>query len=116
MRLVSGHAFGHMWETHKEAHPEWFALQPNGTCDQSRSPDRARLCVSNSELVEEIAREKIRHLNRSELNCVSNGPNDGGQTSFYRCDECRKVDPMNGRRLNNGEVALTDRYVHFGSE
>jgi len=59
LQLRSGHAFGHMWEKHRKEHPEWFAMQPNGSRDQSQSPKRARLCVSNPKLIEAIALEKI---------------------------------------------------------
>ena len=116
LRLASGHSFGYMWEKHKDAHPEWFAVQADGTRDQSRSPDRSRLCVSNMELIEEIARERIERLSKSDVKSVSIGPNDGGQTSFCRCEECRKLDPPNSRKLENGRLALTDRYVYFWNE
>ncbi len=116
LRLASGHSFGDMWEKHKDTHPEWFAVQPDGTRDQSRSPDRSRLCVSNLELIEEIARDRIERLNKSDVKSVSIGPNDGGQTSFCLCEECRKLDPPNSRKLENGRLALTDRYVYFWNE
>ena len=40
-----GHAFGKYWERFHEEHPDWFALQPDGTRDNSRarSPPEARL-------------------------------------------------------------------------
>jgi len=116
LRLASGHSFGYMWEKHKDKHPEWFAVQPDGTRDQSRSPDRSRLCVSNLKLIEEIARDRIERLNKSDIKSVSIGPNDGGQTSFCRCDKCRKLDPINSRKLSGGRLALTDRYVYFWNE
>ncbi|MDB4439911.1 DUF4838 domain-containing protein, partial [Planctomicrobium sp.] len=116
LRLASGHSFGDMWEKHKDEHPEWFAVQPDGTRDQSRSPDRSRLCVSNVELIEQVARDRIERLNKSDVKTVSIGPNDGGQTSFCLCEECRKLDPPNSRKLENGRLALTDRYVFFWNE
>jgi hypothetical protein len=116
LRLAAGHSFGYMWEKHKDAHPEWFAVQADGTRDQSRSPDRSRLCVSNMELIEEIARDRIERLSKSDVKSVSIGPNDGGQTSFCRCEECRKLDPPDSRKLENGRLALTDRYVYFWNE
>jgi hypothetical protein len=116
LRLASGHSFGEMWEKHKDKHPEWFALQPDGTRDQSRSPDRARLCVSNIDLIEEIARDRIDRLNRLDVKSVSIGPNDGGQTSFCLCEQCRKLDPPNSRKLPSGKPALTDRFIYFWNE
>lgn len=116
LRLASGHSFGYMWEKHKDAHPEWFAVQADGTRDQSRGPHRSRLCVSNLELIEEVARDRIEKLNRSETGSVSIGPNDGGQTSFCICAECKELDPPNSRKLANGRLALTDRYIYFWNE
>ena len=125
LQLRSGHAFGHMWRKYGKEHPEWFAMQPNGSRDQSQAPDRSRLCVSNRELIEAIAREKIDRLNRSDLKSVSIGPNDGGRSTFCTCPECEKLDAPNGRKLELIDfspganrrrfehVSLTDRYVHF---
>jgi len=50
-----GHAYGNYWERFHQEHPDWFALQPDGTRDNSRASDghRARLCVSNHELIEQ---------------------------------------------------------------
>ncbi len=56
LRLASGHSFGDMWERHGRQHPEWFAMAPNGSRDQSASPERARLCVSNPELIDDYCR------------------------------------------------------------
>jgi hypothetical protein len=40
--MSGGNAFGHLWVKYAKDHPDWFALQPDGTRDQSRDPDRAR--------------------------------------------------------------------------
>jgi len=125
LRLRSGHAFGHLWKTYGRDHPEWFAMQPNGSRDQSQSPDRSRLCVSNVELVDAIAKEKIATLRREGPRSVSIGPNDGGRTSFCTCPKCEKLDSPRGRKITMVDfspganrrqfehVSLTDRYVHF---
>ena len=125
LRLRSGHAFGHMWAKYGKEHPEWFAMQPNGSRDQSQAPGRCRLCVSNPKLIEAIAREKIEQLNRSDVKSVSIGPNDGGRSTFCTCKACEKLDASDGRKLKLIDfspganrrtfehVSLTDRYVHF---
>jgi hypothetical protein len=51
LNLKGGHAFGHLWARYGKAHPDWFGLQADGSRDQSRSPDRARLCKSNAGLI-----------------------------------------------------------------
>lgn len=125
MRLSTGHAFGHLWGKYGKEHPEWFALQPNGSRDQSRNPKRARLCESNPELIEAIAKEKIAELDtHPELLGVSIAPNDEGHASFCSCPKCEALDAPNGPEITlsdysgwkKGEykhVALTDRMVYF---
>lgn len=129
--IGGGHAGGGLeggWEKHGASHPEWFALQPDGTRDQTRAKERFRLCVSNPGLVEEVARGIIERAKANPaLTCVSLSPNDGGLSSFCMCEECRKLDPPDGPKIKMlvfdkvGEsarkeidyVSLTDRYVHY---
>ncbi len=129
MDLKSGHAFGDYWKRFGKDHPDWFALQPNGSRDQSLSNDRARLCDSNLELIENIAREKIAELDNDRTHhSVSIAPNDGGRTTFCMCDRCKKLDPPEGRKVEllyddatGGKivrrtfpyVSLTDRTIYF---
>ena len=123
--LASGHSFGHMWEKYGEKHPEWFAMAPNGSRDQSASPERSRLCVSNPELFRTIADELIARINETGQSSVAIGPNDGGQTTFCVCRECEALDAPSDRKIELIDfspganrrvfehVPLTDRYVHF---
>jgi hypothetical protein len=125
LNLRSGHAFPHLWAKYGKDHPEWFALQPDGSRDQSRNPDRARLCVSNPDLIAAIAQEKIEELTRNpDLLGVSLGPNDGGRTTFCTCPRCQALDCPRGRKVllsdfTSGSrrdfehVSLTDRMVFF---
>jgi hypothetical protein len=125
LNLSAGHAFGHLWAKYGKDHPDWFALQPDGSRDQSRSPDRARLCKSNQDLIAAVAREKIEELNRNPaLPGVSIAPNDGGRTTFCTCPKCEALDSSKGRKVllwdfSKGtrrdfeHVSLTDRMVYF---
>ncbi len=125
LNLSGGHAFSHLWAKYGKDHPDWFALQPDGTRDQSRNPDRARLCIANPELIAAIAREKIEELNRNPaLLGVSVGPNDGGRPSFCTCPKCEALDSPKGRKVllwdftkgsqrDFEHVSLTDRMVSF---
>lgn len=125
LRLASGHSMGHMWETYGKEHPEWFAMAPNGSRDQSASPHRARLCVSNPEVIAAIAAEKIAKIKQTKQKSVSIGPNDGGTTSFCVCSKCEALDAPSERKITLIDfspgakqrpfehVPLTDRYVHF---
>jgi hypothetical protein len=125
LNLKGGHAFGHLWAKYGKTHPEWFALQHDGTRDQSTAPDRARLCVSNAELIDAIAREKIEELNKyPNLLGVSIAPNDGGRPAFCTCPKCEALDAKygpkvllwdfsKGTRKDFEHVSLTDRMVSF---
>ena len=125
LNLSGGHAFAHLWEKYGKDHPEWFALQPDGSRDQSKNPDRARLCVSNPDLIVAIAKEKIEELTRNPaLLGVSIAPNDGGRPTFCACPKCEALDSAKGRKVllwdfSKGtrrdfeHVSLTDRMVSF---
>jgi hypothetical protein len=125
LSLNAGHAFTQLWAKYGKDHAEWFALQHDGSRDQSKNPDRARLCVSNPELIAAIAREKIEELNKNpHLLGVSAAPNDGGRPAFCTCPKCGALDAANGRKVllwdfSKGtrrdfeHVSLTDRMVYF---
>ena len=125
LKMNGGHAFPHLWAKYGKDHPDWFALQPNGSRDQSRNPDRARLCKSNPDLIAAIAKEKIEELKRNpDLLGVALGPNDGGRTTFCTCPKCEALDSPKGRKVvltdftgKNARtfehVSLTDRTVYF---
>jgi len=120
-----GHAYGDLWSRFGETHPEWFALQADGSRDQSRADQghRARLCVSNPGLIAQIAADKVAELKAKPLeDCVSISPNDGsGATTFCCCPACEAWDDPHGEplelRLPSGEtvqhVSFTDRFVKF---
>ncbi len=123
--LRAGHAYGYTWEKYHEQHPEWFALQPNGSRDLTKlNPDRSRLCKSNEALIDALARDKIQELEKTGRDSVSLSPNDGGQATYCMCDKCKRLDPPEGRAItlmdnSSGSrsyfpyVSLTDRMVWF---
>jgi hypothetical protein len=125
LNLNAGHAFTHLWAKYGKDHPDWFALQPDGSRDQSANPDLARLCVSNPDLVAAVAAEKIEELNKNpNLLGVSIAPNDGGRPSFCTCPRCEALDSAKGRKVllwdfSKGDrrdfehVSLTDRMAYF---
>src|SRR5690606_6493575 len=62
LELNVGHSYEHYWRDYKDTHPEWFALQADGTRNQDRIPAqsvRAQLCVSNESLIAHVAAEAI---------------------------------------------------------
>ncbi|WP_395744663.1 DUF4838 domain-containing protein [Prosthecobacter sp.] len=124
---AAGYGLRGGWEEHGAAHPDWFALQADGTRDQSKAKERWRLCISNPGLVEQVANDILGRLNGQAQAAISLCPNDGGYSSFCLCDACNKLDAPNGPKVRMlifkkvGEpardevehVALTDRFVHY---
>ncbi len=54
-----GHTFAGWWRRFGEAHPEWFAMSPDGTRGPSAADryNQVAMCVSNADLHEEIVRQ-----------------------------------------------------------
>ena len=123
-----GHYFGSYWQKYGKEHPDWFALQPNGSRDQelgARS-ERPTLCLSNEGLIEQAAKDAIAAFKRNkELKSFSICLPDGGPTTQCMCSKCRALDPVNApsnpfyvggpwwRRFPY--VALSDRVMHFNN-
>ena len=125
------HAFTHYWEKYHETHPEFFALQPNGSRDQGPMlgedrQDRCTLCLSNEGLRKEVAKNIIEEFRRTPgMHAASLGINDGGPVSECMCEACRKLDPVNAGIASvyftspvNASVAyvkMTDRLMDFNN-
>ena len=115
------------WDKYGKEHPEWFALQPDGTRDQSKAKERWRLCVSNPGLVDQVAQDILARLDGHAQAAISLCPNDGGYSNFCQCAACKALDASDGPKIKmlifakvgSGErteaeyVSLTDRYVHY---
>ena len=122
-----GHSFTDYYQRFGKSHPEFFALQPDGTRSQETSPDRPRLCHSNPALAEQAAQDRIALLRSDpQIKAVSIALTDGGPTTYCLCPECRKLDPVNawpcmittlvmGNRQQVRYVALTDRVLEFSN-
>ena len=117
-----GHYFDHYYAKYSKEHPDWFALQPNGT-RVNRSP-HPRLCLSNEGLIQEVIRDRIDYFRRnpdepSASVCLP----DGHRDAACMCEGCRRLDPVNAQpirwgyynpdRIATNYVALTDRVLYF---
>ncbi len=129
------HAFTQYWKRFHMEHPEWFALQPDGTRNNGRMDERyrlnfevgalAQLCVSNQELVEQVARDCIETFKKNPtLDVFSISPNDDGTgtPSFCLCEKCEAMDAPDGKIITIStldgrmeHVSLTDRFIKFFS-
>lgn len=115
------------WDEYGKSHPEWFALQSDGTRDLSAAAERWQVCVSNPALVEHVVNDLIARLDGKPQPPISLSPNDGGFCNFCLCDKCKQLDPPEGpkvkmlifakvgqsARTEIDYVSLTDRYMHY---
>jgi hypothetical protein len=103
--------FGHAWasyinptEENRKAHPEWFALQPDGSRGE-------QLCTTNPEVLKLFINAVMDNFDHNpDAMLASIGPNDGDQ--FCTCDKCRAVDAQYG--VTDG--SHTDRLVDFANK
>lgn len=102
--------FGHSWsgyikpsEENKKAHPEWFALQKDGTRGD-------QLCTTNPEVIDIFIKRVKEHFDKNPNDVVcSISPNDG--YGFCTCPRCKALDAQYGVKNN----CQTDRFVHFAN-
>ena len=95
-----GHAFEEFPAKYKESHPEFFALQPDGTRVREEM-SRPCFCMSNPGFVAAsvdylLAGFAAHPRARAISACLP----DGGQTSFCMCENCRRLDPVNAPALS----------------
>jgi len=98
LRLDYQHAFEDWYVRYGMEHPDWFALQRNGSRVQEKG--RPRLCKSNPEVAHQAALQALEYYEKNPtIDCAPISPNDGGNNSFCMCEECRKLDPPNGEKI-----------------
>lgn len=127
--LSFGHSYNDYWDKYGQEHPDFFALQANGSREQN--PTRERLCVSNPDLWEFVAQRKIEEFRENPDRQMSSlCPNDGGGgNTFCMCERCQSWDPPDAPKINHGLIvnpetgeryeeypSLSDRYFRFYNE
>jgi len=122
-RVNFGHAYNDYTGRFAADHPDWFALQPDGT----RTPTNARprLDKENPALIAQVARDALRQLDADPLlSLASLTPNDGGASAWDFDAGARALDPtdgppitlpirLGGLRVTLPYVAMTDRMLTF---
>jgi hypothetical protein len=106
-----GHAFTDWWDKYHETHPEYFALQPNGTRTPPKDASCVKQCISNPGVWKQWldnAEEKLRK--DPTLRMISATPNDGPW--HCTCENCRAWDHPDAAKVD-GQNSLTERHVKF---
>ena len=131
--VLAGHQYGDYYARFSESHPEWFAMQNTGTREQEPKSG-PRLCTSNPQLREQIAKDTIAVLDaKPGRQGVSICMPDGGYMTYCMCDDCRRLDPANSPKTSGylyrslakphawdkhpySYVSLTDRMLDFSND
>lgn len=108
-----GQAFMSSWDQYGAAHPEWFALQPDGTrgcqnmSDCDHNPGIVKIDPSSPGLATHVA--SLLDPNGSGVSACEDDSNRG----FCTCEDCRSLDPSQ-RAGTLG--AYSDRYTYFWNQ
>ena len=115
--------FGNWWERFHVSHPEYFALQPDGTRSGFPRPGCEKICQSNpgvwDQWLEDVAQQLEVDPTRAEF-CA--WPNDSNTSGHCICEKCCAWDVPEAKKRNLGweglgqeYVALSDRDVRFAN-
>ncbi len=121
---VGGHGFGDWWERFHVSHPEYFALQPDGT--RSGFPGRPgteKICQSNpavwDQWLDDVAKQLELDPTQTQFNAAFN---DSSTSGHCLCEKCRAWDVPEAKKrmltwegLSQEYVALSDRNVMFAN-
>ena len=119
----SGHAFGHWWDKYHKKHPDYFALQPDGTRSGFPTPGKVKICQANPAVWEQwLANVAERLKTHPDEICFSASPNDSWNRGHCICKKCRAWDHPDGapvmlswEGLGQEYVSLSDRQVTFAN-
>ncbi len=119
-----GHGFTEWYATYHKTHPEYFALQSDGTRVYQGEPRHAKLCQSNPAVVEQwfkiVETAIAKNPHRTVFNVAAN---DGTASGICCCDNCRAWDHPDAVKMiwhyPGGKeligVATSDREVTFAN-
>lgn len=124
MDMPAGHAFTTWWERFREDHPEFFALQPDGTRSGFPNPRTVKLCQSNPDIPNVWLDDVADQLEKDPNVTVFNGsPNDGWASGHCVCANCLRWDHPDGKTrryhwqgMGQENPALSDRHVTFANQ
>ncbi|MBO4647663.1 MAG: DUF4838 domain-containing protein [Lentisphaeria bacterium] len=126
IRSTGGGNFYHWRDRYGKTHPEYLALQFDGTRKQKTKD--IRICKANPEVIKQTVKEARSMIDKKKgVECFSVSPCDGGYDIFCMCPRCRAWDPTGApegaRRVFLGRnrpvfsyPRMTDRVLRFTCE
>jgi hypothetical protein len=123
LELTGGHGFGDWWDRYHEAHPDYFALQPDGTRSGFPGSHEAKLCDTNPAVWQQWLAEVAEKRTGNPVQRVFNAsPNDGWDAGHCVCARCRAWDHPQGamvtyrwKGMTEERPAISDRHVTFAN-
>ncbi len=123
-RVGGGHRFVRWWDKYHEEHPEYFALQPDGTRSGFPGPTLAKLCVSNPGVWDRWIEEMGKMIEADpNQNVFGSGQNDSWNRGHCICEDCRAWDHLEAERRRHAwegvaqdYLAMSDRYIKFANK
>ncbi len=123
LQISIGHAFDEWWDLYHADHPDYFALQPDGTRSGFPSPGNAKLCESNpavwNQWLANVEDSRAADLTKRVFNSAAN---DGSNAGICVCEDCRAWDNPDSQLWNyrwqntrDEYYAMTDRYMTFSN-
>ncbi len=124
--IQAGHAFGDWWNKYFTNHPDYFALQPDGTRSgfpAPKEPGKAKICQANPAVwAQWLTNVAVTMSHDVHLTCFSASPNDSFNRGHCICEKCRAWDHPDGELLfyywsglSQEYVSLSDRQVTFAN-
>jgi len=121
--VAGGHAFTDWWDKYHKEHPDYFALQPDGTRSGFPTPHKVKICQANPKVWEQWLDNVAETLKKNPDQAVfSASPNDSYNRGHCICEKCRAWDHPDGELLiytwqgiSQEYVALSDRQVTFAN-
>lgn len=123
LELLGGHGFTDWWDKYHVAHPDYFALQPDGTRGLYYTAENAKLCDSNPAVwAQWLVEVEQRLVADPTLRVFNVSPNDGYDGGHCVCERCRSWDRPGGelftwrwKGVTKEWPAITDRQVTFAN-
>ncbi len=120
-QMSIGHAFNRWWNDYHKEHPEYFALQPDGTRSGYPNPGTAKLCESEPAVWQQWWQNAEASIAEDPtVFAINAAPNDGSNAGICVCETCLSWDNTDARlwRYNwqgfsQEYFAMTDRYIKF---
>jgi hypothetical protein len=119
-----GHSFSDWWEKYSETHPEYFALQPDGTRSGFPKPKREKVSEGEPgfwrQWLENVVEERKENPNQRVFGASQNDSSNSGVCVDPRSRAWDEPDaPLQQYHWNgklDTDVALSDRMVRFANK